>query len=226
VPFSNPAGLTIAGVNFVGRANLAQQSAPPTFVPGFSLFVAAENAGGTQPDYDFDSGASLEWYYGDSFKDYKDTTVTITLPTNTKVFGTDLMMKRNWSARNPDNIGTHMTVVLSDGTLHTVNMEPSDNNPFGVGIPNRSFFGFVSDQAITSLTIHGGTIPANQINAGYSLYRYNEGFFNIDGGHPLLDNVILGSPAGAAVPEPASMLIFGMCMAGLGCFARRRSLDV
>src|SRR5436190_424810 len=47
IPFSNPSGLTIDGVNFVGRANLSQASSPPTFVPGFYLWVAGANAAGS-----------------------------------------------------------------------------------------------------------------------------------------------------------------------------------
>ena len=90
---------------------------------------------------------------------------------------------------NDDPVSTQVTITLSDGTVETF-------TPTSFA---TAFRGFVSDQAITSLTISG---PGQSLYAG-------------------LDNLTVG--AGVPLPEPTSWMLAGLALAGLAG-SRRRSV--
>ena len=85
-----------------------------------------------------------------------------------------------------------VTIALSDGTTTT----------FTATVAGDSYRGFVSDVAITSLTL---TVPTQQ-----SLYAS-------------IDNLTVGAAVAVPVPEPASFALFGLGLAGLAAVARRRA---
>lgn len=85
---------------------------------------------------------------------------------------------------------TSITLLLSD--LTTVVFTPTS--------ASDSYFGFSSNNLITSLTVTAGNLPFNSLYAA-------------------IDNLTVG----AAVPEPASLSLVGLALAGLAITRRRKA---
>ena len=117
--FSNSGGLTVAGVNFVGKYGTS------------SYFLHVVEANGSQPWYEWNSGAVLR---GDSSA--IDRTLIVTLPLSTFAFGMDL-------ATGGIN-ASDLTIRINGTTNYTVTT---------LNRPNLKFFGLTSTEQITLVEI-------------------------------------------------------------------------
>ena len=94
----------------------------------------------------------------------------------------------------------------SSTSSQTVELYDGSNALMGAFVTNPSgFFGVVSDAAISSFVIRNGVLGTGG----------NDRFF--------VDNFRANAPAGEPVPEPASILLVGTGLAGLGAAFRRRT---
>ena len=118
--------------------------------------------------------------------------VVITLPTSTFSFGLDLMAEADFNA---DLTAGQLFNLNVDGTNYAVNTAQR---------PTRTFFGVSSDTAFSSITItmNNTTFPFRVL--------------------PILDNFSFSESQVRNVPEPGSLALIGLALAG-AALARRRA---
>ena len=118
--------------------------------------------------------------------------IVITLPTSTFSFGLDLMAEADFNA---DPTAGQLFNLNVDGTNYAVNTAQR---------PTRTFFGVSSDTAFSSITItmNNTTFPFRVL--------------------PILDNFSFSESQVRNVPEPGSLALIGLALAG-AALARRRA---
>lgn len=176
-PFSRydtPAGLTLSGVNFQGILD----------VPGpHDIFSSTGYLFTVDPSYDpifnsysWGSGRVLAGPDGahDPVNDVYSGHILVTLSPGVTAIGVDLMTF--------DPFADSVDILFANGDSFSV---PTLDNP------NRAFFGYTSDSAISSITFRS----------------HNPSFLN-------MDNFSFGEVN--PTPAPAGVVLFGLGFAGLG----------
>lgn len=172
--YDTPAGLTLSGVNFQGILD----------VPGpHDLFSSTGYLFTVDPSYDpifnsysWGSGRVLAGPDGahDPVNDVYSGHILVTLSPGVTAIGVDLMTF--------DPFADSVDILFANGDSFSV---PTLDNP------NRAFFGYTSDSAISSITFRS----------------HNPSFLN-------MDNFSFGEVN--PTPAPAGVVLFGLGFAGLG----------
>lgn len=203
--------LALAGLSAGAEASLIQYSDRTTF----------EAQGTIVENYGFEDWGSSGGYvypadpYTAHGVTYTSTQNVIMKPDFGYGNGSNIILNNYWSPLSGAITGTYDMLGFDLGVLggtslldFTITTNVGTYAFNNVNVPNvrdgMTFFGFVADpgENITSM------IFSSQLGAGYA---------------PSLDNVTLGTAGISpnAVPEPATVALLGMGLAGLG-FARRR----
>ena len=174
--FQNPAGLTVAGVNF-------HTSGSGPFGPGFVTVYGAGLAAMQSAVLNTGTGAILEWAPPNQ---PGTANLDAVLPGGFQGVAADL-----WT-QQPFVSFIDVTVTAADATTSTVRINT-------VARPTASFFGVISDAALSSVSFR---TPAGQTGL-------------------VLDNLRLGTvsptqgPGPSPVPEPASAILLGIGLIAL-----------
>ncbi len=213
----NPGGLTRIGngVRYVGTQAIPASSVAP-YDPLLFLSPNETYFYRVSPSiYSIDESDGTGTLFGGR------TSVDVYLPSGTRAFGTDFAFDRGVSANNtvtsfngqrsywspvaPNDETMRITFLFGNHTTETQSVHLDDM---------KQFVGFVGTEEITSVRFES-LLPA--LNPNYRSFN-STGYF----AYTLLDNVSINTADTAAVPEPASLVIWGLACLGCGFVAYRR----